>query len=108
MMKLIRCVLGPEQLQAFMDNMSNLIVGMTAWETRQHDKDNLQTVSYRGVEYQVGSASMTVDIVIDESWVDDFVRKVADADRLEQFSIRRLYVVQVEQSFHIRNGFMDV
>jgi nitrogen regulatory protein PII len=106
--KLIRCILGPEHLQTFMDNMRNLTVGMTAFETRQHDKDRVQKVSYRGVEYEIGSASLTMDIVIDESWVEDFITKVAEAERLDQFRVRRLYVIPVEQSYHIRNGFMDI
>jgi nitrogen regulatory protein PII len=88
--------------------MKNLIAGMTVWESREHGKGMYQTVSYRGVEYEVGSNSITLEIVSDQSWVDDVITKIAEAHKKERFSVRRLYIFDVEASYHIRNGFMDI
>jgi hypothetical protein len=65
-------------------------------------------VSYRGVPYEVGGLSLTVDIVSDESWVDDIVRRVGEAQKKDEFAVHYLYVFLVEASYHIRNGFMDI
>ena len=106
-MKLIRCVMTPEHLPAFLDHMMNLTAGMTVWETRQHEKDTRQIVSYRGVEYEISPPGVAIEIVTDESWLEDIIRKLVEARRLEQFDVSRVYVFPVEASYHIRNGFMD-
>jgi nitrogen regulatory protein PII len=106
-MKLIRCVIAAEQLPAFLEHMTPITAGMTAWEVRQHEKDLRHMVSYRGVEYAINPLGLVIEIVIDESWVEDILRKVVEARRLDQFKVDGLYVCPVEASYHIRNGFMD-
>ena len=108
MSTLIRCVMGAENLPAFVEGMRNLAAGMTVWETREHDPHTQQTVSYRGVPYQIGTLSVTVDIISDESWVDDIIRRIREAHVREEFTIRHLYLFPVEAGYHIRNGFMDI
>jgi nitrogen regulatory protein PII len=103
---LVRCVMGAEQLPAFVEGMLNLAAGMTVWETREHGREK-NVVSYRGVPYEIGTLSVTVDIVSDDSWVDDILRRVREAHLREEFSVRNIYRFPVEQSYHIRNGFMD-
>jgi nitrogen regulatory protein PII len=105
---MIRCVMGAENLPAFVDGMLDLSSGMTVWETREHSPQTSQVVSYRGIPYEVGSLSVTVDIVSDESWVEDIIRRIHDAYIREEFKVRHLYVFPVEASYHIRNGFMDL
>jgi len=95
-------------LPAFVDGMANLVAGMTVWETREDSPETSHVVSYRGIPYKVGSPSIAVDIVSDESWVEDIIKKVHDAHRQEEFSVRHLYVINVDASYHIRNGFMDI
>jgi nitrogen regulatory protein PII len=104
---LIRSVMGAESLPAFVEGMMNLAVGMTVWETREHSPQTQQVVSYRGVPYQIGSLSVTVDIVSDDSWVEDIVRKIHEANVRSEFNVRNVYLIPVEASYHIRNGFMD-
>ena len=103
---LVRCVMGAEHLPAFVEGMMNLAVGMTVWETRAHGHEK-NAVSYRGIPYEIGTLSVTVDIVSDDSWVDDIVRKVREAHVREEFSVRHMYLFPVEETYHIRNGFMD-
>lgn len=100
--------MAAENLPAFVNGMLNLAAGMTVWETREHGPQTQQIVSYRGVPFEIGMLSVTVDIVSDESWVEDIIRRIRDADVREEFSIRHLYIFPVEASYHIRNGFMDI
>jgi nitrogen regulatory protein PII len=100
--------MGAEYLPAFVEGMNNLAAGMTVWETREHSPQTQHTVSYRGIPYKIGSHSVTVDIVSDESWIDDIIRRVHEGDTREEFSVRHLYLFPVEASYHIRNGFMDI
>jgi len=108
MQKMIRCILGAEQLTAFVERMTGLTNGMTVWETRDEGAEASHTVYYRGVPYQVGGLSVSIDIVSDESWVEDIIRRVSEAHRKEEFSVHFLYVIPIEASYHIRNGFMDL
>lgn len=99
--------MGAENLSAFVDGMTNLVAGMTVWETREHSPQTQHIVSYRGIPYEIGSLSVVVDIFTDESWVGDILERVRDAYRKEEFTVRHIYVFSVEASYHIRNGFMD-
>jgi len=105
---MIRCVMGAENLPAFIEGMMNLAAGMTVGETREFGPTMTHVVSYRGVPYDVGALSVTVDIVSDESWVEDIIRRIHDAYTRDEFTVRHLFVYAVEASYHIRNGFMDV
>jgi nitrogen regulatory protein PII len=108
MQMMIRCVMTAENLPAFVEGMTNVIAGMTVFETRDDSPDVTQTISYRGVPYKVGSASVAIDIVSDESWVEDIIKKVSEAHKKEEFHVRHLYIFPIEASYHIRNGFMDI
>ena len=105
---MIRCVMGAENLPAFVQGMVNVVVGMTVWETREHSPQTSQLVSYRGVAYEVGGLTVNVDIVSDEILMDDVIRRIHEASVREEFQVRHLFVFPVEASYHIRNGFMDI
>jgi nitrogen regulatory protein PII len=105
---MIRCVMGAENLPAFVEGLMDFAAGMTVLETREFSPDTQHTVSYRGVPYEIGSLSVIVDIITDESWLEDIIRRVHEGDRREEFSVRHLHVCPIEASYHIRNGFMDV
>ena len=108
MQMMIRFILGADQLPAFVEGMTNLINGMTVWETRDFSPETHHVVSYRGTPYEVGSLSVAVEVVSDESWVDDIIQKVADANKKEEFGVHLLHIFPLEASYHIRNGFMDL
>jgi nitrogen regulatory protein PII len=67
-----------------------------------------QVVSYRGVPYEIGRLSVNVEIVSDDSWVDDIIQRIRDAHVRNEFSVRHLYLFPIEVSYHIRNGFIDI
>jgi nitrogen regulatory protein PII len=105
---LIRCVVGAEYLSAFVEGMMNIAPGLTVLETREHSPGTQHTISYRGVPYEIGALSVIVDLVSDESWIEDVIRRVHEGNKNEEFRVRHLHVLPVEASYHIRNGFMDV
>ena len=100
--------MGAENLPAFVEGMVNLAAGMTVGETREFGPTMTHVVSYRGVPYNVGALSVTVDIVSDESWVNDIIQRVGEANRKDEFSVHLLHIFPIEASYHIRNGFMDL
>src|SRR4030095_12563540 len=108
MPQMIRCIMGAEHLPAFVEGMLHLAAGMTVWETRAFGDNTHHVVSYRGVPYEVGGLSVIVDIVSDDSWVDDIVSRIGDASVREKSSVRHFHLLPVEASYHIRNGFMDI
>jgi nitrogen regulatory protein PII len=105
---MIRCIMGAENLPAFVEGMTNLVAGMTVSEMREFAPETQTTVSYRGVPYEVGALSVSVDIVSDESWIEDIVRAIHEAYTRNAFTVRHVFLLDVDASYHIRNGFMDV
>jgi hypothetical protein len=55
-----------------------------------------------------GSLPSAVEIVTDESWLDDIIAKVMKSHKDGLISGRVLQVLPVEESHDIRNGFMDI
>ena len=105
---MIRCIMGAKNLPAFAEGMTNLVAGMTVSEMREFAPETQTTVSYRGVPYEVGALSVSVDIVSDESWIEDIVRAIHEAYTRNAFTVRHVFLLDVDASYHIRNGFMDV
>ena len=63
---------------------------------------------YRGLEYEVSLApKMMIDIVIDDNKVDDVVKMVVEASRTGQIGDGRIFVLNVDETYHVRTGFMD-
>ena len=105
---MIRCIMGAENLPAFIEGVTNLVAGMTVSEAREFGPETQQIVSYRGIPYEVGALSVTVDIVTDESWIEDIIRAVHEGYTRNAFTVRHMYLLSVDAGYHIRNGFMDV
>jgi len=49
-----------------------------------------------------------VEIVIDNNKVEDVLTAVAQHSRTGEIGDGRVFVVPVDQSYHVRTGFMDV
>ena len=48
-----------------------------------------------------------MDIVSDETWVDDVIRIVVNTARTGDVNDGSIHIVPVEESYHVRTGFMD-
>jgi len=108
-MKLIQCIIRQEKLSDVVAELSKIVPGMTISEVRGHGRQGGHNISYRGVEYSVALLPKTmVEIVIDNNKVEDVLTAVARHSRTGEIGDGRVFVVPVDQSYHVRTGFMDV
>jgi nitrogen regulatory protein PII len=101
MLKLVRCKVPLQNLPTVMEQLQDFTSGMTVWQTKDCSPETMLKGCYRGYEYQIELPRAVVEIVTDESWVDDIIRRVP-------LSSGRIEVFPVEASYHVRNGFMDI
>lgn len=107
MLKLVRCILTLENWETIVSSVASVATGMTVWQMRENNPETNRTATYRGLKYEVQLPAVVVEIVTDESWLDDIVEKVTEAHKEGLIVRRALQVVPVEESYHIRDGFMD-
>jgi len=107
-MKLIQCIIRPEKLNDLVARLEALTSGLTVSDIRGHGHQKGQPAVYRGLEYQVSLLPKTmVEIVADESRVDDIIKVVSETARTGQIGDGRIFILDVDQSYHIRTGSMD-
>jgi len=106
-MKLIQCVIRPGKLDDLIAALQPVTSGITAHEIRSLGPDGGWQAMYRGVNYETLIPRVLLDIVTDDSWVDDIVRIVAETARTGQGADGEIHILPVEESYHVRTGFMD-
>jgi len=107
-MKLIQCIIRPEKLNDLVARIEGMASGLTVSDIRGHGHQKGQTAVYRGLEYHVSLLPKTmVEIVADESRVDDIIKVVTGTARTGQIGDGRIFILDVDQSYHIRTGSMD-
>ena len=107
-MKLIQCIIRPEKLNDLVERMEGLASGLTVSDVRGHGHQKGQTTVYRGLEYQVSLLPKTlVEIVADDGNVDDIVKIVSETTRTGQIGDGRIFILDVDEVYHIRTGAMD-
>jgi nitrogen regulatory protein PII len=107
-MKLIQCIIRPEKLNDLVERIEGMASGLTVSDIRGHGHQKGQTAVYRGLEYQVSLLPKTmVEIVAEDNRVDDIIKVVTETARTGQIGDGRIFVLNVDQSYHVRTGFMD-
>jgi nitrogen regulatory protein PII len=107
-MKLIQCIVRPEKLNDLVEKLEGFASGLTVSDVRGHGHQKGQPAVYRGLEYQVSLLPKTmIEVCADESRVDDIIRIVTETARTGQIGDGRIFVVDVDQVYHIRTGLMD-
>ena len=108
-MKLVKCVIQPQKLDEVVRALANIVPGMTVSEVRGRGHQKGHSLVYRGLEYEVSLLpKIMIDIVIDDNRVDDIVKTVVESSRTGQIGDGRIFVIPVEENYHIRSGFMDL
>jgi nitrogen regulatory protein P-II 2 len=109
-MKLIKCIVRPNKLDEVRDALGRLSVsGLTVTEVRGHGRQKGHKAVYRGREYEVSLLpKIMIDVVAPEALVDEVVRAVVEAARTGEIGDGRIFVLPVEQAYHIRTGERDV
>ncbi len=108
-MKLIKCIIRQEKLAGVVHKLMHCVPGMTVTEVRGYGRQKGHSTVYRGIEYQVTLLPKTmIEILVDDYRVDDVIKLVVETARTGDIGDGRIFVLPVEQSFHIRTGFMDL
>ena len=106
-MKLIQCIVHPAKLDQLLTALQPFTSGLTIHEIRSFGPGIGWHAIYRGVEYETLLPRLLVDIVSDETWVDDVIRIVVNTARTGDVNDGSIHIVPVEESYHVRTGFMD-
>src|SRR6185295_6686234 len=106
-MKLIQCIVHPAKLDQLVTALQPVTSGMTAREIRSCGTGSGWTAMYRGVEYETLLPRVLLDIVSDDTWVEDVIRIVVETARTGDANDGTVQVMPVDESYHVRTGFMD-
>jgi nitrogen regulatory protein P-II 1 len=108
-MKLIKCIVRPDKLEPLVKALGSVATGMAVSEVRGIGRQKGHTVLYRGQEYEVTLLPKTmIEIVADDNRVEDIIKVVADTARTGRIGDGRIFVLPVEEGYHVRTGFMDL
>jgi len=99
-MKLVRCTLASDNWQNIVSGLERVAAGMTLWEIHDLSPGSTLAGCYRGRHFEIPSSAFVVEILTDESWLEDVLKAVAKGQYLQIFP--------VESSHHIRDGFIDI
>jgi nitrogen regulatory protein PII len=107
-MKLIQCIVRPEKVNDLVERIEGMASGLTVSDVRGHGHQKGQSAVYRGLEYQVSLLPKTmVEIVVDDSKVDDIIKVITETARTGQIGDGRIFILNVDQCYHVRTGLMD-
>jgi nitrogen regulatory protein PII len=107
-MKLIQSIIRQERLNDVVDKLVTLTIGITVSDVRGHGRQRGHPMVYRGVEYEITLLPKAmIQIVTDDSKVDEVVKVLAETARTGEIGDGRIFVLPLEQCYHIRTGFMD-
>src|SRR2546428_1616188 len=109
-MKLIKAIIRPNKLEEVKDALSKLnISGMTVSEVRGHGRQKGHKAVYRGTEYNVTLLpKIMIEVVVSNEMVDDAVKTIIETGRTGEIGDGRVFVLTVEQGYHVRSGERDV
>jgi len=109
-MKLIKAIVRPNKLEEVKDALTKLnISGMTVSEVRGHGRQKGNKAVYRGTEYTVTLLpKIMIEVVVSNEMVDDAVKTIIETGRTGEIGDGRVYVLTVEQGYHVRSGERDL
>ena len=108
-MKFIQCIIQPYKLDEVVEALQSVVPGMTVSEAKGHGHQKGHSLVYRGTEYQLSLLpKVMIEIVAHDNRVDDIVKVAIAAARTGQIGAGRIFVLPVEESYHVRSGFMEI
>jgi nitrogen regulatory protein P-II 1 len=107
--KLIQCIIQPYKLEDVIDGLQRVAPGMTVSEAQGHGHQKGHPIVYRGHQYGPAlSPKVMIEIVADDNRVDDIVKVVIEKARTGHTGDGRIFIVPVEENYHVRTGFMEL
>ena len=107
MLKLIRCVVPLENWESIVRSVVSAGADINFYQTHEDSPARTRIGVYRGHEYEVHLPGLVLEIITDESWVADMVRTIEGADDCSLTGSRAIEIFPIEESYRIRDGFMD-
>jgi nitrogen regulatory protein P-II 1 len=108
-MKLITAVIKPHKLEDVRSALETFgVTGMTVTEASGYGRQKGHTEVYRGAEYDIALIpKVRLEIVVDDSEVDDVVGVVAKAAQTGRIGDGKVWVTPVESVLRVRTGDRD-
>jgi nitrogen regulatory protein P-II 1 len=108
-MKLITAVIKPHKLEDVRSALETFgVSGMTVTEASGYGRQKGHTEVYRGAEYDIALIpKVRLEIVVDDSEVDDVVGVVAKAAQTGRIGDGKVWVTAVESVLRVRTGDRD-
>ena len=105
-MKKIEIITRPYKLDEIKEALTKLgIKGMTVSEVKGFGRQKGHREVYRGAEYQVDfMPKVKIEIVIDESLVQDVVKVTQEAARTGKVGDGKIFIFPVDEVIRIRTG----
>ncbi|WP_020577687.1 P-II family nitrogen regulator [Actinopolymorpha alba] len=105
-MKLVTAVIKPHRLDEVRAALEAFgVSGMTITEASGYGRQKGHTEVYRGAEYEVDLVpKVRLEIVVDDSDVDDIVDVVAKSAHTGKIGDGKVWVVPVETVVRVRTG----
>jgi nitrogen regulatory protein PII len=107
MLKLVQCVTDLSDLENIVNSVIAIGVGVTVYNTRQSNPATDRRVTYRGCAYECQASGVVVEIITDDSWLDDIITTITKADNDTLISGRTIQVFPIQECYRICDGFMD-
>jgi nitrogen regulatory protein PII len=109
LVKLIQCIIQPYKLDVVVEALRAVAPGLTVFEAKGHGRQKGHPILYRGVEYAATLLpKLMIEVVANDNRVDDIVRIVVNAAGAGQIGDGRIFILPVEESYHVRTGFMEL
>jgi nitrogen regulatory protein P-II 1 len=108
-MKLITAVIKPHKLEDVRSALETFgVSGMTVTEASGYGRQKGHTEVYRGAEYDIALIpKVRLEIVVDDSEVEDVVGVVAKAAQTGRIGDGKVWVTPVESVLRVRTGDRD-
>src|SRR5258708_5742201 len=104
-MKMIQCIIRQEKLNAVVDKLVTVTVGLTITEVRGHGRQSGHSVVYRGVEYHLTLLpKVLIEVVTEDNKVEETIKILSETARTGEIGDGRIFILDVEAVYHIRTG----
>ncbi|MGW1676752.1 P-II family nitrogen regulator [Saccharopolyspora sp. NPDC002376] len=105
-MKLVTAIVQPSKLDDLKEALGRLgVLGMTVSRAQGYGRQKGHTEVYRGAEYSVDFIEkLRVEVLVDESTVDEVVDGIVRAARTGQVGDGKVWVTAVDTVVRVRTG----
>src|SRR6266566_8742783 len=109
-MKLLKIIIRNEKFEEVKEALTAVhVTGMTVTEVRGHGRQKGHKAVYRGTEYTVTLLpKIMIEVVVSNEMVDDAVKTIIETGRTGEIGDGRVFVLTVEQGYHVRSGERDL